>query len=185
MTGELSRYKLGRIGRNDQGGSHRVMCPAVMGKLRCPLRPASMALPFDRPEVLHPPQDPPRCCRQLTITVGVEVAAKTAQKHDYPSAAHRRSYGRRTAVERTFSTAKDPATNDLRRGWCRLMGLAPIALFVACLFVVRNERILRSFEARRAEDARRRAAGLPPRARHRTRRTETDRISTTPATAPP
>src|SRR5207244_1956685 len=82
----------------------------------------------DRPEVLHPPQDPPRCCRQLTITVGVEVAAKTAQKHDYPSAAHRRSYGRRTAVERTFSTAKDPATNDLRRGWCRLMGLAPIAL---------------------------------------------------------
>ena len=40
------------------------------------------------------------------------------QKHDYPSAAHRRSYARRTGAERGFATAKDPATNDIARGWC-------------------------------------------------------------------
>ena len=41
-----------------------------------------------------------------------------------------------------FSTAKDPASNDISRGWCRLMGLTPIALFAACLLIVRNQRIL-------------------------------------------
>jgi len=36
------------------------------------------------------------------------VLAKTAQKHDYPSAAWRRSYARRTGAERGFATTKDP-----------------------------------------------------------------------------
>ena len=104
------------------------MCPAVMGKIRCPLRPASMTLDRDRPEILTPPEHPPACCTQQTITVPPETTAKTAQKHDYPSAAHRRSYARRTGAERGFATAKDPATNNIARGWCRLMGLAPMTL---------------------------------------------------------
>ena len=54
-----------------------------------------------------------------------EVTAKTRQEHDYPSAVHRRSYARRTGAERGFATAKDPATNNISRGWCRLMGLTP------------------------------------------------------------
>jgi hypothetical protein len=37
----------------------------------------------------------------------------------------------RTGTERTFSTTKDPASNDISRGWCRLTGLAPIAQFAA------------------------------------------------------
>ena len=40
-TNELARYKLGRIIADDADGYHRVQCPA-MGKIRCPLRPASM-----------------------------------------------------------------------------------------------------------------------------------------------
>ncbi|HLG66737.1 MAG TPA: hypothetical protein VKV36_02565, partial [Acidimicrobiales bacterium] len=44
-------------------------CPAVAGKLRCPLRPASMALDSTRPEILAPPEHPPTCCTQVTITV--------------------------------------------------------------------------------------------------------------------
>jgi hypothetical protein len=35
---ELPRHKLGRISADDADGYHRVSCPAVMGKLRCPLR---------------------------------------------------------------------------------------------------------------------------------------------------
>ena len=84
-----------------------------MGKIRCPLRPASMTLDRDRPEILQPPEHPQACCAQQTITVPPDVLAKTAQKHDYPSAAWRRSYARRTGAERGFATAKDPATNDI------------------------------------------------------------------------
>ena len=88
-----------------------------------------MTLDRDRPEILQPPEHPQACCTQQTITVPPDVLAKTAQKHDYPSAAWRRSYARRSGAERGFATAKDPASNDIARGWCRLMGLAPLMLF--------------------------------------------------------
>ena len=76
-TAELARYKLGRITRDDADGYHRVACPAVMGKIRCPLRPASMRLDRDRPEILTPPEHPQACCTQQTITVPADVNAKT------------------------------------------------------------------------------------------------------------
>jgi hypothetical protein len=174
QTAELARYKLGRITRDDQDGYHRAMCPAITGKIRCPLRPASMTLNRQRPEILTPPGHPPACCHQQTITVPPQTCAKTAQKHDYPSAAHRKSYARRTGAERTFSTAKDPASNNIARGWTRLMGLAPLMLWLACLLVVRNQRILTAWDTRQAGNARRAAAGLPPRTRRRRRKTLTD-----------
>jgi hypothetical protein len=182
QSAELARHKLGRITSDDADGYHRVMCPAAMGKIRCPLRPASMTLTRDRPEILTPPRHPPACCHQQTITVPADVAAKTRQKHDYPSAAHRKSYARRTGAERTFATAKDPASNNIARGWTRLMGLAPLMLWLACLLAVRNQRILNSWQARQDNNARRAAAGLPPRARRRGRKTLASRAATT---APP
>jgi hypothetical protein len=123
QAAELARHKLGRLTADDADGYHRVTCPAAAGKIRCPLRPASMALNRDRPEILTSPEHPPACCTQQTITAGPEVAAKTRQKHDYPSPAWRRSYARRTGAGRTFSTIKDPATTSIARGWCRLTGL--------------------------------------------------------------
>ena len=159
------------------------MCPAAMGKIRCPLRPASMRLDRNRPEILTPPEHPPACCTQQTITVTPDVAPKTRQKHDYPSAAHRRSYARRTGAERTFSTAKDPATNNIARGWTRLMGLTPVTLWLACLLAVRNQRILTAWNARQADDTRRAAAGLPPKTRRRRRRKTLTSLAAT--TAPP
>jgi hypothetical protein len=169
-TVELARYKLGRITADDPDGYHRVQCPAAMGKIRCPLRPPSMTLDRDRPEILQPPEHPQACCARQTITVPPDVLAKTAQKHDYPSRAHRRSYARRTGAERGFATAKDPASNDISRGWCRLMGLAPLMLFVTTLLVVRNQRILHAWNARQEENQRRAAAGLPPKTRKRRRK---------------
>ena len=125
----------------------------------------------DRPEILAPPQDPQACCTQQTITVPARVNAKTRQKHDYPSAAWRRSYARRSGAERGFATAKDPAANDITRGWCRLMGLAPLMLFTATLLVARNQRILTAWNARQEENQRRAARGLPPKTRKRRRKT--------------
>lgn len=176
-SAELARYKLGRQSADDVDGYHRVACPAVTGKVRCPLRASSMALSFARPEVLTPPEVPPQCCCQQTLTVPVSVAAKSTQKHDYPSRAHRLSYARRTAVERTFSTTKDRASNDMTRGWCRVTGVTAISLFTLTCFVARNKRILDSFEEKRIDDERRRLTGLPVKTRRRRRRTLTDLVS--------
>jgi hypothetical protein len=33
---------------------------------------------------------------------------------------HRRSFTRRTGAERGFATIKDPASDDISHGWCRL-----------------------------------------------------------------
>ena len=139
-----------------------------------------MTLDRDRPEILTPPGNPQACCTQQTITVPPGALAKTAQKHDYPSAAWRRSYTRRSGAERAFATAKDPASNTISRGWCRLMGLAPLMLFTVTLLTVRNQRITAAWSTRQEENQRRAAKGLPPRTRRRRRKT-----LTAPATAAP
>jgi hypothetical protein len=169
QAAELARHKLSPHTSDDADGYHRVTCPAVAEKIRCPLRPDSMLLSRDRPEILTPPEHPPACCTQKTITVPPSVAAKTRQKHDYPSPAWRRSYNRRTSTERAFATIKDPATTSIARGWCRLMGLTPLMLWTCCLLAVRNQRILTAWNNRQADNARRAAAGLPPATRKKRR----------------
>ena len=181
-TAELSRYKLVRASKDDTDGYHRVSCPATAGKIRCPLHPDSMALSFDRPDIISPPEHPPACCNQATVTVPPTVNAKTRQKHDYPSKAHRISYARRTGVERSNARIKDPATIDISRGWCRLIGLAPMSLFLACSLIVANLAVIDAFEERQAENARRAQLGKPPRTRKRRRKTLGDLAA---ANAPP
>jgi hypothetical protein len=183
-SAELARYKMGVVSSDDADGFHRVACPAVLGKVRCPRRPASMALSAERPEITSAPEEPPTCCTQKTLTVPPNVNAKTRQKHSYPGRAHRLSYGRRSAAERSNATVKDPASNDISRGWCRLMRLTSMTLMLTCLFVVRNQRVLASFEAQEAEDQRRLAQGLAPRTRRRRRTTISDLVNTA-ANSPP
>jgi hypothetical protein len=180
---ELARYKLPPITAPDTDGYHRAICPAAAGKIRCPLRAESMSLSHEHPSILAPPDEPPVCCKQKTITIPPSVNAKTTQKHDWPSPAHRRSYARRTAAERTFASVTDPATDNLARGWCRLTSLTPIALFTATVFIARNLRIADAFNARQAENERRAARGLPPRRRRKRRPTIHD--LTSQANAPP
>jgi hypothetical protein len=181
---ELARYKLSPITAYDPDGYRRVMCPAAQGKVRCPLKGASMTLPYDRPQVHNPPQHPPVCCTQQTITIPPHINAKTAQKHDYPSPQHRRSYNRRTAAERAYATLSNPATNDLsRHGWCRLTTLPKIALFTAAAAIARNIRTHHAFTARQAENQQRTANGLAPKQRKRRRHTTRDLIAA--ANAPP
>lgn len=183
-TAELSRYKLGRITADDADGYHRVMCPAVAGKLRCALRPDSLSLSYTRPSVLGAPEHPPLCCVQQSVTIPPSVNAKTDQKHDYPSRAHRESYARRSGAERSNSRLKDPATIDIARGWCRQMGLVPLAVFLACAIVVRNLAVLDAFTARQQDEQRRARKGLAPKRRRRRRRMAiTDLLGT--AHAPP
>ena len=98
-----------------------------------------------------------------------QVNEKTRQKHAFPSAAHARSYARRTAAERTYASLADLSTGGIRRGWSRLFGLGKNTLMYALAVAVRNVRITESFERSRAENARREAMGGGG-VRHRRRR---------------
>ena len=142
-TSELARHKLGRLTADDADGYHRVAVPRRHGQ--DPL-PAAARLDDAGPGPARDPPAPRSTPRPAAPSrpspSRADVNAKTAQKHDYPSAAWRRSYARRTGAERGFATAKDPASNDITRGWCRLMGLAPLMLFTTTLLIVRNQRIL-------------------------------------------
>ncbi|MGD0441070.1 MAG: hypothetical protein ABSB52_10645 [Acidimicrobiales bacterium] len=79
QTAELSCDKLGKITKPDTDGHHRVVCPAVVAKCRCPLRPDSMELSSDHPKVFYLPNQAPRCCLQMSLTVPPSINAKTAQ----------------------------------------------------------------------------------------------------------
>lgn len=182
LAGELARYKQAVVTSDDKDGYWRARCPALSGKLRCPLRENSMTLGFNRPTVLYPPENPPTCCKQASFTVPPSVNAKTRQKHDYPSPLHRKSYARRTAVERSNSRIKDPATVNIERGWCRMVGVVPLSLMIVCALVVTNLAVIDAFDARRAENEQRAAAGLPIKTRKRRRKTLADLMV---ANAPP
>jgi hypothetical protein len=178
QTAELARHKLGVHAGEDADGYRRHTCPATAGKVRCPLRPDSMTLDRSRPEILTPPAHPQACCTQQTITVPPHVAAKTRQKHDYPSAAWRTSYQRRTAAERFNAAIKDTATGSIGRGWIRLTGTTPLMLWLACMTAARNQRTLTAWHKRQQHDTRRAASSQAPRTRRRRELTGT-------AAAPP
>jgi len=167
MTAELSCYKLGRITSNDADGYHRGQLSGGHAKCRCPLRRDSTGSPSTGPRSSAPDPAPSAVCKK-SITVPPSVNAKTAQKHDYPSQAHRRSYARRTAVERSNSRVKTRPPSTSQKGWCRIMGLVPISLFLACALVVRNLAISDAFH--RARTRRAEAKSRPARARTRRRR---------------
>jgi hypothetical protein len=166
QTAELARYKLGLHAAEDADGYRRHICPAAAGKIRCPLRPASLTLDRNRPEILTPPEHPQACCTQQTITASPDVAARTRQKHDYPSAEWRISYRRRTAAERVNAGIKDPAGTSIDQGWIRQTGLTELMLWLACLMVVRNQRVLAAFQTRQQHHTR---AAAQPRTRKRRR----------------
>jgi hypothetical protein len=176
---ELMRYKFCALSAPDDEGYQRVICPAAAGKVRCPHKTASLALSYDHPSVTDPPTDPPRCCAQVSITVAPQVNEKTRQKHDYAGPVHRDSYARRTAAERTYASLADPSVGGIRRGWCRLFGRTKNTLMYALAVVVRNVRILESFERRKAQEGR--AASMAPRRRRRRRhQSDTDAPSEQP-----
>jgi hypothetical protein len=181
---ELASYKFSALCAPDADGHQRVMCPAAAGKVRCPHKPTSLRLSFERPSVQGAPEELPRCCAQKSITVPAQVNEKTRQKHDYAGPAHRASYNRRTAAERTYASLADPSIGGIRRGWCRLFGLTKNTLMYALAVAVRNVRIVESFERRRDQEARAAAIG-PTRPRRRRHQTKSPLAPQQPGTAAP
>jgi hypothetical protein len=73
-----ARYALAPKGKPNDNDRQRYMCPAIAGRLQCPLKPASMGndprLPLVDP--LPSPVGSPRVCQQTSISVMPEDGAK-------------------------------------------------------------------------------------------------------------
>ena len=147
QSAELARHKLGKI----TSRRRRRLPPGHVprGHGQDPL-PAPPGLHDAGPRPAGDPH-PARSTRRPAAPSRPSPSPRTwpprpARSTTTPPAAHRRSYARRTGAERTFSTAKDPASNNIARGWTRLMGLTPLMLWLTCLLAVRNQRILDRLE---------------------------------------
>ena len=138
------------------------------GQSPLPAPPRLVPLSRDRPEILTPPPHRPPAAPSRPSPPDHRSRPRPGRN----TTTHRRNGGvhrRRTAAERVNATIKDTATTSIAHGWCRLTGLAPLTLWIACLLAARNQRILTAWDARQQDDARRAAAGLPPRTRKRRR----------------
>jgi hypothetical protein len=165
-----SEYRLKKKDGPDADGYERLSCPASgpAPRLSCPLRPGS-ELPRDgRTPVLLPPDEPPKCCRQTSVTIAPDVGAKHRQHLAYASEPWRRAYATcRNSIEGKNGFLKDTAHEALacpaRR---RVRGIAAQSTLVAFLAMAANIRALRSHRELVADGGRERAA-----ARARRRRT--------------
>ena len=125
-----------------------------------------------RPEILTPPENPPACCTRQTLTVPPQVAAKTAQNTT--------TRPPRTAAPTPAAPAPNAASPPPRTPSATTSAAAgaaswacPPMLAIACVLVVRNQRILQAWDARQKENERRAAKGLPPKTRRQRRKTLT------------
>jgi hypothetical protein len=143
VNDEREPFALVRVAGNG-AGHERFGCPAAYGKLRCPIREYSKQLPVSVPEVIPPPEhlrEKNGICKQVTISVPPDIVPKLRQRHRYLTREWRRSYGRRTVVERSFGSMKHPANENVHRGWIELMGLVKTAFMLAIAAASQNLRL--------------------------------------------
>ncbi|MFI2753319.1 hypothetical protein ACGIF2_07785 [Cellulomonas sp. P22] len=172
-------YALHAVGGRNPDGSWDFGCRAMalLGQLRCDLKPRSMALPHTRtttdPGVYQPanPARLPKVCGQEKARVAREELPFW-QPDLYGSAAWYTSYSRRNRIEGIFGNLKNDATQDISRGNIRVMGLAKTSLMTLMTVIATNLRLLDRWQARQAAAEAIAAAGAPePRTRRPRRRT--------------
>ena len=74
---ELSRYRFSVLSAPDHDGYQRLLCPAVTGKLRCPLKPASLT----RARLTaRASSNPPRCHRAVVTSKASPSPRKSTRR---------------------------------------------------------------------------------------------------------
>ena len=168
-------YALHAVGGRNQDGSWDFGCRAMalLGQLRCDLKPRSMALPHTRtttdPGVYQPgnPARLPKVCGQEKARVTREELPFW-QPDLYGSAAWYASYSRRNRIEGIFGNLKNDAIQDISRGNIRVMGLAKTSLMTLMTVIATSLRLLDRWNARQAAA---RDVAPEPRTRRPRRRT--------------
>lgn len=131
------------LAREDDDGFQRMQCPAERGRVRCPLKPASLTRPAaTTTTVMTPPAAPGACCTQRSVKVPPTVNDGIRQKHPWGSAAWRASYARRNVVEGAAGFLKTAGGGDVKRDHIRVMGLVAHTLLMGLAVAAMNLRLL-------------------------------------------
>jgi hypothetical protein len=160
-------YALHAVGGRNDDGSWDFGCRAmaVLGQLRCELKPASLDRPLFRPTTSPEVYTPaggrlPKVCGQQKSRIQREELPFW-QPDLYGSAEWAQSYARRNRVEGYFGNIKNDAAQDITRGNIRVMGLAKTSLLTLMNVMVTNLRLLDLWRARQMRRDELRAAGRP------------------------
>ncbi len=78
---------------------------------------------------------------------------KLAQRDYWGSPEWQASYGRRAHVESIFGNLRNPSTQNIRRGFCRVMGLIKTTLMLAVEVMAANLRLVREWAKRTGENS--------------------------------
>ena len=126
------------------------ICPGKAGKLKCELCPLSEHYPADRPVVENPGPlaTAPKCCRQATIVIPGPVLAKLRQRDQWGSQKWIDSFARRSAIEGIFGNLRSQSTQNIKRGFCRVVGLVKTSLMLTFEVVAANIRLVRKWAKR-------------------------------------
>ena len=141
-------------GARDQAKAQYI-CAGRAGKLQCASCPLAADYPEGLPVVVDPPTGPyaPRSCSQATTVVAGAALIKLAQRDYWGSPEWQASYGRRAHVESIFGNLRNPSTQNIRRGFCRVTGLIKTTLMLAFEVMAANLRLVREWTARTGENS--------------------------------
>lgn len=146
----------------DLDGAHRVGCPALDGRIGCPLRAGTTAAAtalglaiVERPPREHDPEGLPKCCTQRTVLVRPpEPIAKLYQSRYWGSKEWAELYSRRTYVEGSYGNRKNGSTENLRRGLFHITGLPLVHLMLTMVNMSYNVRMIENWRQRQIETPR-------------------------------
>jgi hypothetical protein len=170
-------YALHAVGGRNDDGSWDFGCRAMalLGQLRCDLKPRSLALdnarPTTDPTIYQSANEArlPKVCGQEKARVAREELPFW-QPQMYGSADWYASYSRRNRVEGIFGNLKNDATQDISRGNIRVMGLAKTSLMTLMSVIATNLRLLDRWHDRQAATQVVAPDGVPERRKRRPRR---------------
>jgi hypothetical protein len=141
-------------------GRHRVKCPALAGKIGCPLRAGTVAAAVvsGSPIIQNPPttdtgEPLPTCCTAQTMTVTPpRKVYKLQQRYYYGSEAWESTWKHRTYVEGSYGIRKNPALQNVRRGHFQVFGIVWAHIVMALVNASYNTHMARNWYERQVKD---------------------------------
>ncbi len=131
------------------------ICPARAFLVRCPLFEPSMSLPYELPEIIHPPADrdgkPLKCCAAGTVELTREVGVKIRQRDRLYGPEWEVIFDKRGVIERAWSKGK--GSHRLRGDEINVLGIAARQLFTAIGYAAANIEATRAYAAENPEYA--------------------------------